>query len=57
MEMGVSHNRGFKYRPQNSKALIVRTPTNNTPNLWKQPNGRASIVRPLAILLKAAFSI
>ena len=35
--MGVSKNQGPEYKPQNSKALIIRASTKRTPNLWKQP--------------------
>ena len=32
---GVSENQGPEYRPQNSRALIMRTPKKRTPNLQK----------------------
>ena len=35
--MGVSPNQGPSYRPQHSRALIIRTLTKRTPNLKKQP--------------------
>ena len=37
LHMGVSKNQGPLRNP-NSRALIKRTPTKRSPNLWKQPN-------------------
>ena len=37
--MGVSETQGPQYKLQNSRAFIVRTPENWTPNLQKQPYG------------------
>ena len=37
--MGVSENRGPRYRTLNSRILIIRTPKYGTPNFRKLPYG------------------
>ena len=39
IQMGVVHNQGPQYRPQDSRALIIRTPKTWTPNLRLQVPG------------------
>ena len=37
MRMGISKNPGPSFETLNSRFLIIETPRNRTPNVWKQP--------------------